>query len=158
KTKGEGTQELVVNFEVKIALDKNEEAVRTGMSCNADIETETRENVLSVPIMSVTARSPEDEQKIETGQRRGNETEVLTVQKTKARTKPQEVVFIINNQSAVMKPVKTGISDDNYIEVSEGLKEGDEVISGSYKAISKELKDGAKVWVKNESKTVHGAK
>ncbi|HLP59953.1 MAG TPA: efflux RND transporter periplasmic adaptor subunit [Candidatus Deferrimicrobium sp.] len=161
KTKGEGTQELIVNFEIKIALDKTPEgeAVRPGMSCNADIETETRENVLSVPIMSVTARSPEDDKKLETEQTpREDETQVLSIQKAKARTKPQEVVFIVKDQKAVIKKVKTGISDDNYIEISEGLLEGEEVISGSYKAISKELKDGAKVQVNNETKSITGTK
>jgi HlyD family secretion protein len=151
KSVGEGTQEVVVNFEIKIALDKGNEPVRPGMSCNADIETETRANVLSVPIMSVTARSPEEQKKEETGES-GGDTQVLAIQKAKARTKPQEVVFTIKDQKAVMKPVKTGISDDTYIEVNTGLSEGEEVVSGSYKAISKELEDGSKVQVKNEDK------
>ncbi|MCX6581094.1 MAG: efflux RND transporter periplasmic adaptor subunit [Candidatus Aminicenantes bacterium] len=151
KSVGEGTQEVVVNFEIKIALDKGGEAVRPGMSCNADIETETRTDVLSVPIMSVTARSPKDEKKQETGET-GSDTQVLAVQKAKARNKPQEVVFAIKDQKALMKPVKTGISDDTYIEVNSGLNEGEEVVSGSYKAISKELDDGLKVQVKNENK------
>ncbi len=151
KSVGEGTQEVVVNFEIKIALDKGNEPVRPGMSCNADIETETRADVLSVPIMSVTARSPEEQKKEETGES-GGDTQVLAIQKAKARTKPQEVVFTIKDQKAVMKPVKTGISDDTYIEVNTGLSEGEEVVSGSYKAISKELEDGSKVQVKNEDK------
>ena len=151
KSRGEGTQEVVVNFEIKITLDKGTEAVRPGMSCTADIETETRANVLSVPIMSVTARSPEDEKKPETTENQ-NETQVLAVQKIKIRTKPQEVVFIVKDHKAVMKPVKTGISDDAYIEISSGVNENEEVISGSYKAISKELNDGSKVQVKNEKK------
>ncbi len=152
KSVGEGTQEVVVNFEIKIALDKDGEAVRPGMSCNADIETETRTNILSIPIMSVTARSPKDEKKQE-AEETGSDTQVLTVQKAKARIKPQEVVFTVKDQKAVMKSVKTGISDDTYIEISSGLNEGEEVISGSYKAISKELNDGIKVQVKNENNT-----
>jgi HlyD family secretion protein len=151
KSVGEGTQEVVVNFEIKIALDKGGEAVRPGMSCNADIETETRTDVLSVPIMSVTARSPEEKKKEEPGEA-GGDTQVLAVQKAKARNKPQEVVFTVKDQKALMKPVKTGISDDTYIEVNSGLNEGEEVVSGSYKAISKELDDGTKVQVKNEEK------
>lgn len=150
KSVGEGTQEVVVNFEIKIALDKGGEAVRPGMSCNADIETETRANVLSVPIMSVTARSREDQKKEETAES-GSDTQVLATQKAKAHNKPQEVVFTIKDQKAVMKPVKTGISDDTYIEINSGLSESEEVVSGSYKAISKDLNDGIKVQVKNEN-------
>lgn len=138
-----GTQNEVINFEVRIRLTDPEKNLRPGMSCNAEIETETKANVLTVPIASVTARTefkPMEEQ-----------GEVLQTQKEqKNNNKPAEIVFLVSGNKAKTVQVKTGISDDNYIEVSSGLQGGEEVVSGSYRAISRELKDGAIVKVENK--------
>ncbi|MGK9369813.1 efflux RND transporter periplasmic adaptor subunit [Melioribacter sp. Ez-97] len=138
-TSGLGTQDEVVNFEVKIRLTDKDDKIRPGMSCDADIETETKENVLAVPIQSVTARVPKPEKQ--------EEGEEGVAKENNRKNKPQEVVFIVENGKAKMVKVKTGISDDNYIEIIEGLKGGEEVISGPYRAISKELEDGKTVTV-----------
>ena len=61
--------------------------------------------------------------------------------------KPVEVVFVVEKDKAKMLPVKRGISDDNYVEITEGVQEGQEVVSGGYKAISRELEDGKPVTV-----------
>ena len=63
----------------------------------------------------------------------------------KEAAKPQEVVFLHASGTVKSAPVKRGISDDTYVEILEGLGESDEVVSGSYKAISRELKDGTRV-------------
>lgn len=147
KATGFGTQEQVVNFSVKINLLDLDSNLRPGMSCNADIETETVENVLSVPIQSVTARTevPEDSSaKVE-------ETETDQTRRPKT-TKPKEVVFLVDGGKAKMVVVETGISDDNYIEIKKGLNVGDEVISGSYRAISRELENGSIVRVEEKKK------
>lgn len=145
KTKGLGTQEEVVNFEIKITLQGLNENVRPGMSCNADIETETKNDVLSVPIQSVTARSenppPADSQ--------GPGDDSVSLKAKKRNAKPKEVVFVVKGNKAIQKEVKIGISDDTYIEISEGLNPGEEVVSGPYKAISKDLKNESKIAVKN---------
>jgi HlyD family secretion protein len=65
--------------------------------------------------------------------------------KSKEGAKPIEVVFISNGERAKMVPVKIGISDESYWEITEGLKEGDEVVSGGYRAIGKDLEDGKKI-------------
>jgi len=65
--------------------------------------------------------------------------------KAKDAPKPQEVVFVVESDRVKMVPVKIGVSDDSYWEITEGLKEGQEVVSGGYKAISRELEDGKKV-------------
>ncbi len=154
KIKGEGTQDVNVNFEIKIALDKAGENVLPGMSCNADIETDTRTGVLAVPIISVTARSLGMQGSGPSPNMGGDGEEgVQAVQKVRAHNKPQEIVFIAVGQVAKSKTVKTGISDDSYIEILEGLKEGDEVISSPYKAISKELSDGSKILIPKEKPT-----
>ena len=146
KSTGFGTQEQVVNFSVKIKLIDLDFNLRPGMSCNADIETETVENVISVPIQSVTARtdvpSTKDTTKVEKKDGESGQMPMMN--------KPKEVVFLADNGKAKMVVVETGISDDNYLEIKSGLSEGDVVISGSYRAISRELEDGSIVRVEEK--------
>ncbi|HRI46112.1 MAG TPA: efflux RND transporter periplasmic adaptor subunit [Ignavibacteriaceae bacterium] len=144
KQTGFGTQEQVINFEVKIKLIDIDKNLRPGMSCNAKIETETKENVVTVPIQSVTARS--DFKPIEE-----EEGEPVNGKK-KEEEKVQEIVFVIDNSKAKSVKVETGISDDNYIEIKKGLEPDVEVVTGSYRAISRELKDGSIVIVENKGK------
>ncbi len=147
KTKGLGTQEQVVNFEVKIKLLNPDEKLRPGMSCTADIQTETVTDVLAVPIQSVTIRSTTPEKPAEEG-------EEAVERKSNGKTdKPKEIVFIVVDGKAQSVEVTTGISDADYIEIKSGLKGGEDVVSGSYRAISRELQDGSKVRVEEKRKT-----
>lgn len=136
KTSGVGTQDEVVNFEVKIQLLNSNDEIRPGMSCDADIETETRVDVFSVPIQSVTARviPPKEGEEPNPDEKQG----------------PKEVVFIVDGGVAKVVPVETGISDDTHIEIMSGLEGEETVVSGSYRAISKELEDGTKVSIQSE--------
>jgi len=150
KTSGAGTQEEVVNFEVKIRLLELDKKLRPGMSCDAEIRTETKHNVVSVPIQSVTARLP----KFNKGKRNGKgmkKFNAYSKNKVNKRKEPREVVFVVKNGVAKMRPVKTGISDDSYIEIVKGLKAGEMVVSGPFRAISKELEDGLKVVIQNKN-------
>ena len=137
-TTGAGTQNEVVNFEVKILLLTPDEAIRPGMSCDSDIQTETKNNVVSVPIQSVTARVPKP------GEGGGDGEMNDSVQRGK-RAEPKEVVFIVKDNVVNMVEVKTGISDDTYIEITEGLDGSEKIVSGPYRAISKDLEEGSKV-------------
>lgn len=148
KTSGFGTQQEVVNFEVKVKLIKPDESLRPGMSCNADIETETVVDVLSVPIQSVTART-DIKTATETEQ---NSDDEAVVERKQRFEKPQEIVFIIKDGSSQSIEVETGISDDNFIQIISGLEGDEDVVSGSYRAISRELKDGSKVRVENKDR------
>jgi len=142
-TSGMNTNEQVVNFQVKIRLIDLDQNLRPGMSCNASIETETKSNVISVPIQSVTARKM-DKAPSESGDG------VLSVKtEKKSEDEVQEIVYVIEGGKAKSVNVKSGISDNSFIEIKEGLKEGTEVVSGSYQAISRELSDGAIVRVEN---------
>jgi len=148
-TEGLGTQQEVVNFSVKIRLIDVDRTVRPGMSCNADIETETRASVIAVPIQSVTARS------VQPKMEEGNEEEMpqQAEKKNGADNRPKEIVFIVdNNNKAKMVEVTTGISDDSFIEVKSGLKGGEKIVSGPYRAISRELNDNANVKAEGERK------
>ncbi len=148
-SQGLGTQEQVVNFDVKIKLFNPDDQLRPGMSCNADIQTETKHNVIAVPIQSVTARNQsempkEDENVVEVKQEKKNGF---------GEKKLQEIVFVVKNNKAKTVNVETGISDDNYIEIKKGLDADEQVVSGSYKAISRELTDGANVRIEDKNKT-----
>ncbi|HNU88714.1 MAG TPA: efflux RND transporter periplasmic adaptor subunit [Ferruginibacter sp.] len=117
---------------------------RPGMSANADIQTKTHANVLSVPINAVTTRDKNDSTKTD---KKKDESNV------KSTTSSSEddldvVVFVIDKEGKVSKQkVKTDIQDINYIEITEGLKDGQEVVTGPYDLVSKTLKDGKKVKV-----------
>ncbi len=145
KSKGLGTQEEVTNFEVKIRIINKDIALRPGMSMTADIETETKKNVLAVPIQSVTTRAPkgaEGEKPKEEGQQPAG---------LSMNEKPVECVFVVENGKAKMLPVKRGINDEGYVEISSGVTQDVEVVSGSYKAINRELEDGTVVKVENNA-------
>jgi len=160
KTTGTGTQEEVTNFEVKINLEREDVLLRPGLSCTADIETNMVKNAVAVPMQAVTIRtgesnlSPEEIEKkrLKTAARdKGdnnadyvNERQEKALQKEE-REKLSKVVFLKKGGKAQSVKVTTGISDDTYMEIKSGVQPGDEVISGSYSAISRKLKDGAKV-------------
>jgi HlyD family secretion protein len=151
------TADQVTNFEVKVLLlresyadlidsvAKNYYPFRPGMSAAVDILTESRENVLSVPISAVTTRIKikgggtreiSDEVKVETETESGTDSEKVIEQDEK-----QEVVFVLNGDRVKKVEVKTGIQDNTSIQVIEGLKEGDEVVIAPFNAINKTLKD-----------------
>ena len=120
---------------------------RPGMSASADIQTKTKNNVIAVPINAVTTREKgtdnvanDNDQKTEAG--------MQETQKSSLSSDLDEIVFVVQKDGTVKKmTVKTDIQDINYIEVTEGIAEGAEVISAPYNVISKTLKDGMKVKV-----------
>lgn len=144
KTTGLGSQDQVVNFAIKIRIVEKDSPIRPGMSCDAKIETETKKDVWAVPIQSVTARG---DKKFEPEQGNNDEPEVKDerIKENKQNLKPKEIVFVVKDNISKMVDVITGISDDSYIEIKSGLKGDEEVVSGPYKAISKELENGSKV-------------
>jgi HlyD family secretion protein len=148
----------VTNYEVRIRLDKSSYEdlaklpfpFRPGMNATADIRTKVVQNVLAVPITAVNARvkgsdmSVADKKK-ETSETKDDEASATTaVENTSDEL--EEVVFVLSKDGIVKKAVvRSGVQDINYIEILSGLKEGDQVITAPYSAISKTLKDGAKV-------------
>jgi len=161
-TRNAGSQEEVTNFEVKIRIADRSVVLRPGMSATADIETATVQNAVVVPIQSVTVRntqsnlSPEEreKQKVQQQARDGSDNRAdvtnQAAEKQKAREQReqlQRVVFVKQGDKVRMQKVETGIADNTYIEVKTGVKAGEEVVSGSYTAISRKLKDGSKVQI-----------
>jgi HlyD family secretion protein len=144
---GAGTTEQKTEFQIKIAITNPPKTLRPGMTASASIITKTNENALSVPLQSVAVRTVD--QLTKKGEKRKD---------AEARFKADrdgfvEIVFCIENGKAVAKQVSTGIQSDELIEILAGLKEGEEVVTGSYRAISKDLENGAVVTVDNSKKT-----
>ena len=152
-------------FQVRIRLN-DKESFRPGMSVSADIETEYRTNVLTVPLASVTTRPPKPPKKTDPPKTGGTNTttakpgtnavvssnaaasgNVATNSEApdKKSSKMLDVVFAVDGDHVDAVPVKIGICDDNYWEITDGLTNGQEIVSGGYRAISRDLDDGKKI-------------
>ncbi len=158
KTAAVGTQQESTKFEVRIRMaDKG--LFLPGMSVTADIETRYRTNVVTVPIQSVTTRlpgssasEPVPKKTQSNSEEDKGQIEFLAGKKTKDTVKPVEVVFIKEGDKAKMLPVKRGISDDSHYEILEGVSEGQEIITGNFKAVSKDLNDGTLIQLEEPKK------
>lgn len=171
---GGGQSQEATKFEVKIRITEKE-PFRPGMSVTAEVETRYRTNVLTVPIASVTTRLPKDKDKkgdvgkggkanvpAATNESSGSGTNHSSLtstnspksdKKSKDAPKPIEVVFVREGDHVKMIPVKIGISDDDYWEVTEGLKDDEEVVSGGPKAVNRELEEGKKIRIGKQEKS-----
>jgi HlyD family secretion protein len=170
-TRGSGTQEEVTNFLVKVTVIDRLPGLRPSMSANVDILTETKAGVLKIPIQCVTVRSPlkpeappgekkkaekgvkEEETKEAAKPDSTGKTEPAVAGKESKKEESVRVVFIVKDKVARQISVETGISSETEWEIVKGLNEGDEVVSGSFKVLSKQLKDGDPVVVDNSVKT-----
>lgn len=153
---GGGTQQEATRFEVRIRIEEKD-PFRPGMSVTAEIETRYRTNVLTAPIQSVTTRLPNSQGAVSNHTQTASPPEpspsnASGPERKRDANKPLEVVFVYQNNGVKSLPVKRGISDDTYVEILEGLTEGQEVVSGSYKAISRDLKDDSKVKLSDPAK------
>ena len=144
-----GSGDQITNFKVKIRILEDSykhllkgkpasySPFRPGMTASVDIITNKKPDIIGVPISAVSVRSDTTSGK----------HKYLDV-----NAKPIEVVFVMQDGKAKIKAVKTGIQDDNNIEIIEGVKEGDEIITGPYNLVSKRLKNGDKVRVEKDKK------
>ena len=150
------TSERVTNFVVKIRIDPSSYAdvlkdsdgyaFRPGMSASVNINTEIEPDAISVPIQAVTTRDPDADEE----GKDDKEDEVKDDEKDLEDL--LEVVFVVNADTVKMIEVETGIQDDEFIHVKAGLTEGDQVVTGPYRIISKRLKEGMRVRSKDDNK------
>jgi HlyD family secretion protein len=162
---GNSQSQEATKFQVRIRLSDKED-FRPGMSVSADIETKYRTNVLTVPLASVTTRPP-TQKKLDPPKTGGTNATastnvaasrtagtndaspgtnaIATASKGKDSAKPTDVVFVVKGDHVEAVPVKIGICDDNYWEITDGLTNGEEIVSGGYRAISRDLNDGSKI-------------
>ncbi|HPF62160.1 MAG: efflux RND transporter periplasmic adaptor subunit [Gemmatimonadetes bacterium] len=125
-----------VDFEVEVTLENPPADVRPDLSMTARIITDVRDNVLSIPIIALTARAHTP-----TGD--AAEAQPLA-DSTGGKVKEREGVFVVENGIAMFRPVRVGIAGDEHFEVLEGLREGETIVSGSYQAI-RDLADSTAV-------------
>jgi HlyD family secretion protein len=140
----------VTNFSVKIKLlpesfeemitEKNKVPLRPGMTATVEIRTETISDALAIPIQSVTTRSDTSA-----------EASSYRNRKVSTSVEEYEVVFVLSGNEAKLRVVKTGIQDDKFIVVTEGVEEEEEIITGPYSEVSKKLKSGMEVKKKSAS-------
>jgi HlyD family secretion protein len=128
-----GSNDRAVDYEVEITLTNPPADVRPDLSATARIITDTRKQSLSIPIIALTVR----ENAPVTPESRRDTAQV-------GKKKETEGVFIVANGKATFRAVRVGIAGDEYFEVLDGVKEGEQIVAGPYQAI-RDLKDGAPV-------------
>jgi HlyD family secretion protein len=126
-------------YRVKVAITQGGDQVRSGMTVSANILTDTRQSTLSVPIQSVTLRP--------VAQWKQTASESAASKPIVDKDGYVQLVYVVENGKAVARQVKVGIQNEDRIEILDGLKEGESVVSGSYRAITRDLNDGDAVEV-----------
>ena len=134
---GMGSQQQVTNFQVKVRMLNVPEGTRPGMSATADIITEKKENILSIPIQSLTARKDSDEMVFLVSDK------MLAKEGDESKSSDKKVKKGMKFVHSV--PVKVGISSETHYEIKSGIREGDRIVTGSFKAISKDLEHNSLV-------------
>lgn len=144
----------VTNFVVKIRVDPASYAelikpgqhypFRPGMSASVDIYTNTADSTLSIPLIAVTTREEEDKDK-------DKKPETKEVSK-KDDDNIREIVFVVTGDTVGVREVKTGIQDNDYIEITNGLQEGETVVTGPYSAVARKLKGGSRIIISDKNK------
>lgn len=171
------TADQITNFVVKIRILQesykdlldpkfpNISPFRPGMTATVDVRTKTAFNVLSLPIQAVTTRIDSTLMGIDKNKKKVEEDEdkikVVDEKAEKRKEKEQEIkaeecVFVYVDGTAKLAKVKSGIQDNNFIEIVSGIKEGGEVISGPYNAVSRKIKEGSKVKKVDKSQLFKG--
>jgi HlyD family secretion protein len=158
------TSDQVTNFEVRVLINPNSYQdliaagnrypFRPGMSSTVEINTESKEGILTVPIQSVVVREKKDMyNKKDSKKKKAKDGDTETTEKSDDDEELIEVVFIAMAGDTVrIVPVTTGIQDDTYIEITKGLKKGEKVVSGPYSVLSRRLKAGDEINIVEEDK------
>jgi HlyD family secretion protein len=129
--------EQAIDFEVRITLDDPPPGVRPDLSATADVITDTRSDVLAIPITALTLMDAEDFEAIESEALEGTERVFET-------GRDVEGVFVVEGNQVRFRPVRVGIAGEDYFEVLEGLDGSEKVVSGSFQAI-RDLEDGSRI-------------
>ena len=151
KVTGYGTQDQVVNFIVKVLIQDEVKGIKPGMSASVDITTASHKDVLNIPIAAVVLR--EEKKDTLNAKSKEGKAEALASsakeEKDKKKKKELEGVFLVEKGRAKFVPIKSDIADQQNIEIVSGLKEKDQIITGSYK-ILRTLKDGDKIKIEKK--------
>ncbi len=181
KITAQGTAEQKTEFEVKIAVEgalagenianaaaggaevkpvdyRPVGSLRPGMTASSDIVTETRKNCLAVPIQAVAVRTVDQLKKITPDGKPGQAiAEEPPTEYIPDKDGFVEIVFVVKNGTVEARQVETGIQSDTHIEIRSGLAEGEEIVVGNYRAISKDLQNGSRIMKKEtQNENSHG--
>jgi HlyD family secretion protein len=146
---GAAQTQSATKFQVKIRVNEKE-AFRPGMSVTAYIETRSVKDVLTVPLQSVTTRAKVLDADKDKDKDKDGDDEAPAAKK-KEKKKAEEIVFVRESGRVKKVPVERGISDDDYVEIKSGLVLDQEVVSGSFRAINRDLKDNGLVELESEA-------
>jgi HlyD family secretion protein len=137
------------DFKVVIALDNPPDEIRPGLSCTAKVTTATRPKVLTIPIQALTIRQRGD---LENNPNDSKNKNAPPPDPVKAKYLKEELqgVFIVKGEQAEFRKVETGITGATDIEVTSGLKDGEEIVTGSYKII-RTLRNKARIKIDNKA-------
>ena len=159
KIAGFGTQDQVVNFIVKVLIQDEVNGIKPGMSASVDITTASHKDVLNIPIAAVVMRE-EKKDTLNTKSKEGKAEALASSAKEekndKKKKKELEGVFLIEKGRAKFAQIKSGIADQQNMEIVSGLKENDQIITGSYK-ILRTLKDGDKIKIEKKMEKKEGS-
>ena len=135
------------DFKVVVALDAPPEDIRPGLSCTAKITTATRQHVVTIPIQALTIRQKGD---LEAPPKNASVQAAVKLDPAAEKARKEEIqgVFVISGGKAVFRKVETGITGSTDIEVLSGIKEGDEIVTGSYQVI-RTIRNDAQVKIDN---------
>ncbi|HEY2018956.1 MAG TPA: efflux RND transporter periplasmic adaptor subunit [Bryobacteraceae bacterium] len=139
------------DFKVVVAMDNPPDEIRPGLSCTAKITTATRQNVLTIPIQALTVRQKGDLEAKPAG--KGGDAQAATkLDPAAEKAKKEEItgVFVVSGEKAVFQKVETGITGATDIEVVNGLKDGDQIVTGTYQVI-RTIKNETQVKVDNKA-------
>ena len=143
KISADGTADQKTEFEVKISISNPGVSLRPGMTASADVVTEVREDAVVVPIQCVAVRTPQQLKNENASD--GEEDPAYDPDKDGF----VQVVFVVDGKKVLGKQVRTGIQSDTHIEILEGLTEGEQIVTGNYRAISQVLQNYSKVIVQD---------
>ena len=143
-----GSTDRAVDFDVEITMRKPPADIRPDLSCTARVITDTRNDVLSIPIIALTVRQHE---KVP-NESEGDPPPPVDTLRARFKKREAEGVFVVRNGVATFRPVKTGVAGEEYFEVVDGVREGETIVAGTYQAI-RDLKDGSKVRAADTTKT-----
>jgi HlyD family secretion protein len=146
---GTNTGNQAKDFKVKITLLEPPAAIRPGLNAAADITTARKEKVLAVPIQAVVVREVKDGKVVDPGAPQPDAAPSADANAPRRRAEEKEGVFVVNDGKVHFRPVSTGIIGETDIEILDGLKQGDEIVSGSYRTL-RTLKDEANVKVEEK--------
>jgi HlyD family secretion protein len=146
--KNAGTDNEVTTFPVWVSLDNPPEKVLSGMSAQVSISTETRKDVVSVPIQAVTVRAAAAPQAPPAEGAASITTKAPPAPSTPTgspKSKLDKVVFVLEDGKVTKRKVTTGLSSESLVEIVEGLAPGEEVVEGPYRVLARQLEDGMQV-------------